>query len=72
MKRINVGDWVFCPGSLKLVKVTDKESQYVSGIGQRMIYWVDIEGLGCPATYQREDLQATPCHPDEIPPQRKG
>ena len=65
MRRIEVGDWVFCPGSLKPVKIVGKESMYCSGIGQRVIYSVDIGHI---ATYQREDLQATLYHPDEIPP----
>ncbi len=70
-KRINKGDWVFCPGARGPVRVQEKESQYLSGIGQRMVYFCKIDsGVdGYCAMYQREDLQATRYSPDETPPE---
>ena len=68
MKRINVGDWVFCPGKQGPAKVVEKESLYQSGTGRRMFYKVDIDAGGYLASYLREDLQATRFDPDETPP----
>ncbi|KKL56569.1 hypothetical protein LCGC14_2244150, partial [marine sediment metagenome] len=33
MRRINVGDWVFCPGKRGPAKVMEKEIMYQSGTG---------------------------------------
>ena len=68
MKRINVGDWVFCPGKAGPTKVMEKESVYHSGIGKRMIYRMHIDAGSYLASYVREDLQATRYRPDETPP----
>jgi hypothetical protein len=68
MKRINEGDWVFCPGAEGPVKVQEKESQYLSGVGRRTVYKVDIGIDGYLATYTRDDLVPTRYSPDETPP----
>lgn len=54
MNRINVGDWVLCPGSASPVQVDDKERLYLSGIGLRTMYWVQLDSFR--ASYLREDL----------------
>ena len=68
MRRINVGDWVFCPGKRGPAKVMEKEIMYQSGTGRRMFYRVDINADGrYLASYLREDLRATRYDPDKTP-----
>ncbi|MEE9569453.1 MAG: hypothetical protein V3W37_08710 [Candidatus Binatia bacterium] len=54
MKRIKVGDWVLCPGSESPVQIDEKEQMYLSGIGKRTVYWVQLDRYR--ANYLREDL----------------